>query len=179
MYTATFRLLKVLKPKLQSHRQLRKLAESVSHTSEPQARAEINCDGKKKNFQWYVSRMHIKRLPNSKMHVCSLFGYTELECFECVAFRSSLPFFLNTPTHKITCTLQDKPCKTINIFSQPLDPPKPAHPAPQDNNNIQHVVLAKADLNESNGPWDSYTAEMPHFHVPKSPELWPANNSHL
>lgn len=48
MYTATFRLLKILKQKLQSHRQLRKLAESVFHTSEPQARAEINCDGEKK-----------------------------------------------------------------------------------------------------------------------------------
>lgn len=129
MYTATFHLLKVLKPKLQSHRQLRKLAESVSHMSEPQARAEINCDGKK-NFQWYVSRMHIKRLPNSKMHVCSLFGYTELECFECVAFRSSLPFFLNTPTHnRLHALCKISHVRPINIFSQPLDPPQTRPPS--------------------------------------------------
>lgn len=126
MYTATFRLLKVLKPKLQSHTDNSKLAESVSHASEPLAKAEINRDVKRKEkSQWYVSRMHIKRLPNSKMHVCSLFGYTELECFECVAFWSSLPFLSKYPhPQQITCTPQYKPCKTINIFSQPLEPPQ-------------------------------------------------------
>lgn len=78
--------------------------------------------------------MHIS-LPNS-----NLFGYTWMRGFQSFP---PLPFICPTHNRCIRKIIKDHKYLLKTTCT---------HPATQDNNNIQRGVLAKADLNESNGP---------------------------